>query len=132
MINRIGQSWAIPEATKPKQREAIQCGSCGALGQLNANCDYCGIAFRTPDPEPEQQIVPSTGHVPFACDMFSGDGYTTDFVLSVGVATSSCILVTVCGVHQNPEKSYTLDRFTLTFNEPPSPGTDNITVRHLT
>ncbi len=64
-----------------------------------------------------------------ALDSFSGDGTTVAFTLSRAIGTEKDLDVTVNGVPQNPNNSYTANGNVLTFTGAPSAGTDNIIVR---
>jgi hypothetical protein len=67
-----------------------------------------------------------------AIQEFNGTGSLTTFTLNRTVASPQSILVSVDGVIQNADDSYTVpDGVTLTFTAPPSSGTSNIFVNYL-
>lgn len=66
----------------------------------------------------------------FVTDLFSGDGVTTAFTMSVSPANTASILVAVSGVLQSPD-TYSTSGLTLTFSAAPPAGTGNISVRYL-
>ena len=65
-----------------------------------------------------------------ALDTYNGDAATVAFTLSRIVGTEKDLDVTVNGVPQDPNTSYTVNGITLTFTEEPSVGTGNIIVRY--
>jgi hypothetical protein len=65
---------------------------------------------------------------PKTAQVFSGNGSTTTFNLTYGVATSSDIQVMVENVVQQPDYAYTATGQVLTFSAAPNPGTNNIYV----
>ena len=64
-----------------------------------------------------------------ALDSFNGDGTTVAFTVSRIVGTEKDLDVTVNGVPQDPNNSYTVNGDVVTFTEAPSVGTGNIIVR---
>ena len=64
-----------------------------------------------------------------ALDQFNGDGSTVAFTVSRVVGTEKDLDVTVNGVPQDPNNSYTVSGNVITFTEAPSVGTGNIIVR---
>ena len=63
---------------------------------------------------------------------FSGTGSATTFTLDRSVSSIQDVLVSVDGVVQDANESYTIpDGVTLTFSAAPSSGTDNIFVNYL-
>jgi len=62
-------------------------------------------------------------------DSFNGDGTTVAFTVSRVVGTEKDLDVTVNGVPQDPNNSYTVNGNVVTFTEAPSVGTGNIIVR---
>ena len=62
-------------------------------------------------------------------DSFNGDGTTVAFTVSRIVGTEKDLDVTVNGVPQDPNNSYTVNGNVVTFTEAPSVGTGNIIVR---
>ena len=64
-----------------------------------------------------------------ALDSFNGDGTTVAFTVSRIVGTEKDLDVTVNGVPQDPNNSYTVNGNVVTFTEAPSVGTGNIIVR---
>ena len=62
-------------------------------------------------------------------DSFNGDGTTVAFTVSRIVGTEKDLDVTVNGVPQDPNNSYTVNGDVVTFTEAPSVGTGNIIVR---
>ena len=64
-----------------------------------------------------------------ALDSFNGDGTTVAFTVSRLVGTEKDLDVTVNGVPQDPNNSYTVNGDVVTFTEAPSVGTGNIIVR---
>lgn len=76
-------------------------------------------------PATQFQSIPSV-------QQFSGDNSTTVFTLSSTVANIQSVLVSVDGVVQDANDSYTIpDGTSLTFSAAPSSGTDNIFVNYL-
>ena len=63
-------------------------------------------------------------------DSFSGDGSTTAFTMSKSVLLVTDIEVFVDNVQQEPTTAYTVSGTTLTFDEAPANGTNNIYVIH--
>jgi hypothetical protein len=66
----------------------------------------------------------------FVTDLFSGNGSTTAFTMSVAPANTASILIAVSGVVQSPD-TYSINATTLTFSAAPPTGTGNISVRYL-
>ena len=66
----------------------------------------------------------------FVTDLFSGNGSTTAFTMSVAPANTASILVAVSGVVQSPD-TYSINATTLTFSAAPPAGAGNISVRYL-
>ena len=64
-------------------------------------------------------------------DYFNGTGSQTVFTLSRSVASINDIQVTVNNVVQQPNSGYTVSNTTLTFDQAPSAGTNNVYVRYL-
>jgi len=62
-------------------------------------------------------------------DSFNGDGTTVAFTVSRIFVTEKDLDVTVNGVPQDPNNSYTVNGNVVTFTEAPSVGTGNIIVR---
>ena len=73
-----------------------------------------------------------SGFTPTVKDSFNGDNSTTAFTLSKAVDISTDIEVFVDNIQQEPgsSKSYTVSGTTLTFNEAPPTGTENVYVVH--
>ena len=73
-----------------------------------------------------------SGFTPTVKDSFNGDNSTTAFTLSKAVDLSTDIEVFVDNIQQEPgsSKSYTVSGTTLTFNEAPPTGTENVYVVH--
>ena len=65
-------------------------------------------------------------------DSFNGTGACTQFTLTRDIDSANDIEVVVNGVIQTPTVSYTVTNGLLTFDEAPSSGSNNITVRYLT
>ena len=65
-----------------------------------------------------------------ALDTYNGDAVTVVYTLSRIVGTEKDLDVTVNGVPQDPNTSYTVNGNALTFSEAPSAGTGNIIVRY--
>jgi len=65
-----------------------------------------------------------------ALDTYNGDAATVAFTLSRIVGTEKDLDVTVNGVPQDPNTSYTVNGNVVTFTEAPSVGTGNIIVRY--
>ena len=63
-------------------------------------------------------------------DSFSGDGSTTAFTMSKSVLLVTDIEVFVDNVQQEPTTAYTVSGTTLTFDEAPANGTNNVYVIH--
>ena len=74
--------------------------------------------------------TPTTQLYNSALDTYNGDASTVAFNLSRVVGTEKDLDVTVNGVPQDPNTSYTVNGITLTFTEAPSVGTGNIIVRY--
>ena len=74
--------------------------------------------------------TPTTQLFSSALDTYNGDAVTVAFTLSRIVGTEKDLDVTVNGVPQDPNTSYTVNGNTLTFSEAPSSGTGNIIVRY--
>jgi hypothetical protein len=74
--------------------------------------------------------TPTTQLFNSALDTYNGDAVTVAFTLSRIVGTEKDLDVTVNGVPQDPNNSYTVNGNTLTFSEAPSTGTGNIIVRY--
>lgn len=66
----------------------------------------------------------------FLSDMFSGNGSTTSFTMSVAPANAASVLVALHGVIQDTS-AYSVSGTTLTFTAAPPSGTNNINVRYL-
>jgi hypothetical protein len=66
----------------------------------------------------------------FVTDLFSGNGSTTVFTMSVAPANTASILIAISGVVQSPD-TYSISGTTLTFSAAPPTGTGNISVRYL-
>jgi hypothetical protein len=64
-------------------------------------------------------------------DSFNGTGACTQFTLTRDIDSANDIEVVVNGVIQTPTTSYTVTNGLMTFDEAPSLGTNNITVRYL-
>ena len=76
-------------------------------------------------PAIQYQSIPSV-------QQFSGTGSATTFTLDRNVSSIQDVLVSVDGVVQDANESYTIpDGVTLTFTAAPSSGTDNIFVNYL-
>jgi hypothetical protein len=73
--------------------------------------------------------TPTTQLYNSALDSFNGDGTTVAFTVSRVVGTEKDLDVTVNGVPQDPNNSYTVNGDVVTFTEAPSVGTGNIIVR---
>jgi hypothetical protein len=73
--------------------------------------------------------TPTTQLYNSALDSFNGDGTTVAFTVSRVVGTEKDLDVTVNGVPQDPNNSYTVNGSVVTFTEAPSVGTGNIIVR---
>ena len=63
-------------------------------------------------------------------DSFNGDGSTTAFTMSKSVLLVTDIEVFVDNVQQEPTTAYTVSGTTLTFDEAPANGTNNVYVIH--
>ena len=74
--------------------------------------------------------TPTTQLFSSTLDTYNGDAVTVAFTLSRIVGTEKDLDVTVNGVPQDPNTSYTVNGNTLTFSEAPSSGTGNIIVRY--
>jgi hypothetical protein len=66
----------------------------------------------------------------FVTDLFSGNGSTVAFTMTVAPANTASILVAISGVVQSPD-TYSISGTTLTFSAAPPGGTGNISVRYL-
>jgi hypothetical protein len=66
----------------------------------------------------------------FVTDLFSGNGSTVAFTMTVAPANTASILVAISGVVQSPD-TYSISGTTLTFSAAPPTGTGNISVRYL-
>jgi hypothetical protein len=66
----------------------------------------------------------------FVTDLFSGNGSTTTFTMSVAPANTASVLIAISGVVQSPD-TYSINATTLTFSPAPPAGTGNISVRYL-
>ena len=68
--------------------------------------------------------VAKIGTVNIVVDEFTGDGTTTQFVMSQTESSESAVLVSIGGVYQQPTTNYTVDgSTTITFTSPPpAPG----------
>lgn len=66
-----------------------------------------------------------------AVDSFNGTGACTQFTLTRSISDVNALQVVVNGVIQTPTVSYTVTNSVMTFDEAPSLGTNNITVRYL-
>lgn len=64
-------------------------------------------------------------------DTFNGTGACTQFTLTRSISDANAIEVVVNGVIQTPTISYTVTNGLMTFDEAPSVGASNITVRYL-
>jgi hypothetical protein len=74
---------------------------------------------------------PEINSFTIAVDRFSGTGACTQFTLTRDVDDPLTIEVIVDGVVQTPTTSYTVTNGVMTFDEAPSSGIDNISVRYL-
>ena len=74
--------------------------------------------------------TPTTQLFSSALDTYNGDASTVAFTLSRIVGTEKDLDVTVNGVPQDPNNSYTVNGNVVTFTEAPSVGTGNIIVRY--
>jgi hypothetical protein len=74
--------------------------------------------------------TPTTQLYNSALDTYNGDAATVAFNLSRVVGTEKDLDVTVNGVPQDPNNSYTVNGSVVTFTEAPSVGTGNIIVRY--
>jgi hypothetical protein len=63
-------------------------------------------------------------------DSFNGTGACTQFTLSRPISDTKAIEVIINGVQQNPIDAYIVSNGTLIFSEPPSSGSNNITVTY--
>lgn len=68
--------------------------------------------------------IAKIGTVAIVVDEFTGDGVTTQFVMSQAESSESAVLVSIGGVYQQPTTNYTVDgTTTITFTSPPpAPG----------
>ena len=72
---------------------------------------------------------PKTNLITMNASQFSGDGSTTNFVLSQSVGNTNEIEVFIGNVRQDPFSAYTVSGgTTLSFTAAPASGTDNIYV----
>ena len=74
---------------------------------------------------------PEINSFTIAVDRFNGTGACTQFTLTRDIDDPLTIEVVVNGVIQTPTTSYTVTNGVMTFDEAPSSGTNNITVRYL-
>lgn len=74
---------------------------------------------------------PEINSFTIAVDRFNGTGACTQFTLTRDIDDPLAIEVVVDGVIQTPTTSYTVTNGLMTFDEAPSSGTNNITVRYL-
>jgi hypothetical protein len=66
----------------------------------------------------------------FVTDLFSGNGSTVAFTMTVSPANTASVLIAISGVVQSPD-TYSISGTTLTFSAAPPAGTGNISVRYL-
>jgi hypothetical protein len=66
----------------------------------------------------------------FVTDLFSGNGTTVAFTMTVSPANTASVLIAISGVVQSPD-TYSISGTTLTFSAAPPAGTGNISVRYL-
>ena len=71
---------------------------------------------------------PKTNLITMNSQQFSGDGTTTNFVLSQTVTLTAEIEVYIGNVRQDPFSAYTVSGTTLSFTSAPASGTNNIYV----
>ena len=71
---------------------------------------------------------PKTNLITMNSQQFSGDGSTTNFVLSQTVTLTAEIEVFIGNVRQDPFSAYTVAGQTLSFTAAPASGTNNIYV----
>ena len=71
---------------------------------------------------------PKTNLITMNSQQFSGDGSTTNFVLSQTVTLTAEIEVFIGNVRQDPFSAYTVSGTTLSFTSAPASGTNNIYV----
>jgi hypothetical protein len=71
---------------------------------------------------------PKTNLITMNSQQFSGDGTTTNFVLSQTVTLTAEIEVFIGNVRQDPFSAYTVSGTTLSFTSAPASGTNNIYV----
>jgi hypothetical protein len=71
---------------------------------------------------------PKTNLITMNSEQFSGDGTTTNFVLSQTVTLTAEIEVFIGNVRQDPFSAYTVSGTTLSFTSAPASGTNNIYV----
>lgn len=74
---------------------------------------------------------PDVNAFTIALDRFNGTGACTQFTLTRDIDDALAVEVVVNGVIQTPTASYTVANAVMTFDEAPSEGTDNISVRYL-
>ena len=74
---------------------------------------------------------PEVNSFTIAVDRFNGTGACTQFTLTRDIDDALAVEVVVNGVIQTPTTSYTVTNGVMTFDEAPSSGTNNITVRYL-
>jgi hypothetical protein len=74
---------------------------------------------------------PEINSFTIAVDRFNGTGACTQFTLTRNINDAKVIEVVVDGVIQAPDISYTATDGVMTFDEAPSSGTENISVRYL-
>lgn len=88
-------------------------------GQLRFNTDTGRFEFY----QSGWKDVASRGALPVVKDIFTGDGSTTDFTMSVTpINGETGIQVFLGNVHQNPSTAYTVSTSTLSFLETPPSG----------
>jgi hypothetical protein len=74
---------------------------------------------------------PDVNAFTIALDRFNGTGACTQFTLTRDIDDALAVEVVVDGVIQSPTISYTVTNGVMTFDEAPSSGTNNISVRYL-
>jgi len=103
-----------------------------SFGELAINT-YDGTVYLKRDGASGEEIVKLSGIVAsdsrIIVDEFTGDGTTTDFVLSIAPETEDFSFVTINGVDQHTS-SYAISNATLTLSEAPASG-DDIEVRTI-